>query len=150
MWMFMVFSEYLPHRFLCCYYLSVYVILWVFPYCYDFLVVVLFCQCFYYYPRFCVIFRILLLIFECLYYFLITCRLVFMLAGCLRCAIKICIISGHDYVIIRGNPLNVYVIIGVWDILWIFMLFSACFLMVLILLLFYQWCCYLKVAAVLE
>lgn len=33
-----------------------------------------------------------------------------------------------------------------WVILWIFVLFSACFLTVLILL-FYQWCCYLKVAA---
>jgi hypothetical protein len=100
----------------------------------------------YYYPRFCVIFRMLLLIFECLYYFLSACLLVLMLPGCLRYSIIICIMSPHDYVVIRSISLNVYVIIGVWANLWIFMLFSACFLMVLILL-FYQWCCYLKVPA---
>jgi hypothetical protein len=48
----------------------------------------------------------LLLIFECLYYFLSACLRVLMLSGCLRYAINICIISGHDYVIIRSNYLN--------------------------------------------
>jgi len=61
----------------------------------------------YYYPRFCVIFRILLLIFEFLFYFLSACLLALMLSGCLRYSINICIISPHDYVIIRSNSLNI-------------------------------------------
>lgn len=129
----------------CCYYLNVHVILWVFLYCYAFQVVVLFYQCFYYYLKFYVIFRMLLLLFECLYYFLSDCLLVLMLSGCLSYSINICIISWNDCIIIRSNSLNVYVIIGVWGILWIFVLFSACFLMVLILLLVSEWCCCLNV-----
>ena len=145
MWMFTVFSKYFCHRscafiiwvyiyiyiyiYMCvcvcvCYSLSFSLLIWLSVCCVSLSVFLLLSEVF-------VIFQPWLLMFECLYYFLSACLLVLKLSGCLLYAINICIISQHDYiVIIRNNYLNVYVIIGVWGILWIFMLFSACFPMV--------------------